>query len=351
MNLKSIPLLLLLPALMLLIGCGDDTASPLPTYTPYPSYAPTPTAITIIPSPASSSTSDTIGMKPPLGDGRQLPSLNISPVSQDIPSYDRKDWRHWIDDDGDCQNTRHEVLLDESEAPVQFTDTKKCSVLTGLWIAPFTGDNFTTARDLDVDHMVPLANAHKSGGWAWDDSTKKAYANDLSYTNHLIAVSASANRSKGARGPEDWRPTDRSYWCAYAVDWISIKATWQLTVTNTEWDSLIEMLATCSAAVTVGDGSNLVTKPVVVKAVPLSTPTQYAAKGTIDTSKAKCVNLVDLNTASIEELQRIVHIGPSRAESIIVIRPLYSIADLDKVSGIGPSRLDDIMSQGLVCIQ
>ena len=349
MKLKSIPLLLLLPVLMVvLVGCGAGTASLLPTYTPYPTYASTPTAITITPSLASSSTSDTTGTAALLVDGGQLPRLKTDSVSQNIPSYDRKDWRHWIDDDGDCQNTRHEVLLDESAAPVQFTNSKQCSVLTGLWIAPFTGSRFTTARDLDVDHMVPLANAHKSGGWAWDDSTKKAYANDLSYTNHLIAVSASANRSKGAKGPEDWRPADRSYWCAYAVDWISIKATWQLTVTNAEWEALIDMLATCSAAVTVGEGSSLVTKPVVVEAVPISTPAQYATEATADTSKSKCV---DLNTASTEELQRIVHIGSSRAEGIIAIRPLYSIADLDKVSGIGPSRLDDIASQGLACIQ
>jgi DNA uptake protein ComE-like DNA-binding protein len=348
MEIKSILLLLLLLALMLVLGGCDGDAVPLPTYTPYPTYAPTPTAITITPSLASSSTSGTMSTAAPVVGGRQLPRLKISPVSQDLPSYDRKDWRHWIDDDGDCQNTRHEVLLDESAAHVQFTDFKQCSVMTGLWIAKFTGASFTTARDLDVDHMVPLANAHRSGGWAWDDSTKKAYANDLSYTNHLIAVSASANRSKGAKGPEDWRPPDRSYWCAYAVDWISIKVTWELTATNAEWGALIDMLATCSAAVTVAEGSSLVTKPVVVEAVPISTPALYGTEATTGTSKAKCV---DLNTASTEELQQIVHIGSSRAEGIIAIRQLYSIADLDKVSGIGLSRLDDITSQGLACIQ
>ena len=345
---KSIPLLLVLPVLMVVLaGCGGGS-QPSDSPTPYPTSAPMPTAVTITPSLASSSTSDTTGTAAPLVDGRQVPRLKTVSVSQNIPSYDRKDWRHWIDDDGDCQNTRHEVLLDESAAPVQFTNSKQCSVLTGLWIAPFTSSRFTTARDLDVDHMVPLANAHKSGGWAWDDSTKKAYANDLSYTNHLIAVSASANRSKGAKGPEDWRPADRSYWCAYSIDWITIKATWQLTATDAEWEALIEMLATCSTSVTVGDDRSSVPKSVVVKPVPISTPTQYATEATVDTAKSKCV---DLNTASTEELQQIVHIGPSRAEGIIAIRPLYSIADLDKVSGKGPSRLDDIASQGLACIQ
>jgi hypothetical protein len=77
---------------------------PPPTYTPYPTYVPTPTAITITPSLAISSTSDTMSTAAPVVDGRQLPRLKISSVSQDLPSYDRKDWRHWIDDDGDCKN-------------------------------------------------------------------------------------------------------------------------------------------------------------------------------------------------------------------------------------------------------
>jgi hypothetical protein len=76
---------------------------PLSTCTSYPTYAPTPTAITIIHSLASSSTSDTMSTAAPVVDGRQLSRLKISSVSQDLPSYDRKDWRHW-NDDGDCKN-------------------------------------------------------------------------------------------------------------------------------------------------------------------------------------------------------------------------------------------------------
>ena len=75
---------------------------------------------------------------------------------------------------------------------------------------------------------------------------REQYANYLDDPQHLIAVTANSNRSKGARGPEDWKPDDQSYWCQYAVDWITIKDTWALTVTQAEHNALAQMLNTYS---------------------------------------------------------------------------------------------------------
>ena len=117
---------------------------------------------------------------------------------------------------------------------------------SGEWLAPYTGTVVTDPGKLDIDHMVPLGNAHASGAWHWSANHRERYANYLDDPQHLIAVTASANRSKGARGPEDWKPEDSSYWCQYAVDWITIKDDWGLTVTQREHDALVEMLNTCA---------------------------------------------------------------------------------------------------------
>ncbi len=232
-----IPSLLILAAVAAFISCAAPLPTPTPTPPP-PTVAPTPIPpVTPLFTPPPSPTATPTAIP--------LPRLVIAPVSDRLPDYDRKAWRHWIDADRDCQNTRAEVLIAESIAPVAFTKAEQCAVAAGEWLDPFTGETFTDARRLDVDHLVPLANAHRSGGWQWDAARKRQFANSLAYPNHLIAVSASANRSKGARGPEDWRPPDAAYHCQYAQDWIAVKAEWGLTATAAEWAALEEMLGEC----------------------------------------------------------------------------------------------------------
>ena len=63
--------------------------------------------------------------------------------------------------------------------------------------------------------------------------------------DHMIAVTKGANRSKGAKGPEAWRPPDEGYWCQYATDWTEVKMEWGLTMTQQEVEAIIEMLDTC----------------------------------------------------------------------------------------------------------
>ena len=171
--------------------------------------------------------------------------VTVSAVPATLPDYDRQDWKHWTDADRDCQDARNEVLIAESRTAVAYRTDRKCSVTTGEWLAPYSNTVVVDPGKLDVDHMVPLGNAHDSGAWQWSAEQRERYANYLEDPQHLIAVTASANRSKGARGPDQWKPEDRTYWCQYANDWITTKYSWALTVTQGEHDALAEMLNTC----------------------------------------------------------------------------------------------------------
>ena len=131
----------------------------------------------------------------------ETPLSNLAVLDPIVDSYSRKDWKHWTDEDHDCQDTRQEVLIEESEVPVTFETERGCKVLTGRWRCPYTGEVFANPRRLDVDHRIPLGAANASGGHAWNAGRKRAFANALDVEHHLIAVKASANRSKGKRGP------------------------------------------------------------------------------------------------------------------------------------------------------
>ena len=183
-----------------------------------------------------------------------LRGLRVAARGSDI-QYDRRDWRHWIDADRDCRNTRAEVLVAESVAPVTFApeaDGDKCRVISGRWIGPWTGEVFTDASEVDIDHHVPLGHAHQAGGWDWPPERKRAYANDLAHPESLQVTSAPVNRSKGKQPPDEWRPDEPASWCRYAADWVTVKKKWELTVISSEISALEDMLATCDDAASWG---------------------------------------------------------------------------------------------------
>ena len=147
--------------------------------------------------------------------------------------YDRGLFRHWIDADGDGCDTRREVLIrDAVETP---TVGERCNLSGGRWVSLYDGRVFTgDGGGLDMDHMVPLAEAWDSGAWAWSPERRRAFANDLEHRFALLAVSASSNRSKGARDPAEWMPPDASSHCLYATYWRDTKVAWGLTFDQAE---------------------------------------------------------------------------------------------------------------------
>lgn len=190
----------------------------------------------------------------PAKDAKALNALKVV-RSQSGAGYDRDDWTHWIDL-RPCWSVRDEVLLRDAEkgsavlvdSKGRRTDDikKACGLAAGEWKDPYSKLVFTKPSDVDIDHVVPLENAHRSGGADWSKARKREYANYLDNPNHLRAVAAAANRSKGAQAPSTWVPIDRSKHCWYARSWVRIKTEWSLTITGAEKQALKDMLSTCS---------------------------------------------------------------------------------------------------------
>lgn len=145
-------------------------------------------------------------------------------------AYDRALYDHWVDADGDCQNARHELLQELSTGPITLTSSG-CAVARGRWLDPYTGQVFFEARDLDIDHMVPLAWAHAHGASEWTAEQRRAFAND---PVNLFAVDAQANRAKGASGPLDWLPPNAAFRCEYVLRFHRVVLTYGLTYSDYE---------------------------------------------------------------------------------------------------------------------
>jgi hypothetical protein len=267
--------LISLLTLAISVGCSssDQTAIDKSISTRVAAAKPAIAVATVTAAPEPTATSvPTASPEPDVNIGSTI-TLNIVDDPNVGAKYDRSEWKHWTDTDGDCQDTRQEVLIIESLEDVTFENNDQCRVATGRWEGRFTAESFTSPSELDVDHLVPLANAHNSGGWSWDVQTKKNFANDLSYPEHLIAVNSSANRSKGSKSPDQWMPQNKSFHCEYTVAWISIKSTWNLSVTSSEFAVLSDLITSCEVGFDISGIAELHTIEAENYAQPTIAPT------------------------------------------------------------------------------
>jgi hypothetical protein len=162
------------------------------------------------------------------------------PVAREVRrGYDRSRFEHWIDADGDCRDTRDEVLAVESTVAVS-----GCDVQRGRWVSYYDGVVTRDSSSFDIDHTVALAEAWDSGARRWTTDTRRRYANDLGDRRSLVAVTASANRSKGDRDPAEWMPSQGR--CRYVRHWVAVKVRWRLTVDRAEKDALVRRASRCA---------------------------------------------------------------------------------------------------------
>lgn len=203
--------------------------------------SPSPSAAVIHPADTAFPTSPReLPEPPPAGVARaELAVLNVD-TPHSMEGYSRAKFPHWIKQYGEC-DTR-EVVLSRDGTDVQQDD--KCRAISGTWFSAYDSKVFHASGQLDIDHIVPLANAWRSGADEWTTPKRRTFANDLVHSQ-LIAVSASSNRQKGDQSPDQWAPPRHAYWCVYARAWTDIKHLYELNVTEPERDQLNEMLDTC----------------------------------------------------------------------------------------------------------
>lgn len=160
-----------------------------------------------------------------------------------VTLYNRGDWPHWLDNDKDCQNTRHEILIQTSKKAVSFKSEKQCNVLSGEWYDPYSSETFTLSTELDLDHIVPLKFAHGHGGSIWNRQQKAIFANDL---DNLILAQASLNRQKGAKGLNDWLPPNHQYRCEYIAHFNRVMDKYDLAYIPSEQRIVNRLVKACS---------------------------------------------------------------------------------------------------------
>ncbi|MGR3938190.1 HNH endonuclease family protein [Streptomyces sp. BRA346] len=169
----------------------------------------------------------------------QLAALTVK-AEGSSDGYSRDKFPHWITQSGSC-NTREEVLKRDG-TNVQ-TDSS-CAATSGTWKSAYDGETWTASSDVDIDHVIPLSEAWKSGASSWTTAQRQALANDLTHSQ-LIAVTDNVNQAKGDKDPAEWLPPLASYHCMYARMWVSVKSAYKLNVDSAEKAKLSDILSGC----------------------------------------------------------------------------------------------------------
>ncbi|MER5570355.1 HNH endonuclease [Streptomyces goshikiensis] len=122
-----------------------------------------------------------------------MDGITALPVAEEIrESYKRELYPHWKDDDKNGCTARNDVLIAEAiEAPTVGAD---CALTGGVWHSYYDDVLVQGPSGVDIDHLIPLAEVHDSGGYGWTTERRRRYANDLGSDVTLVGVSARSNR-------------------------------------------------------------------------------------------------------------------------------------------------------------
>ena len=182
---------------------------------------------------------------------RQLRELTVRSADEAtaVPDYHRQAFgQRWADTDHNGCDTRNDILARDLARPTFKPGTRDCVVLTGTLAEPYTGATIEFQRGdktsalVQIDHVVALADAWRSGAWQWDAQRRQAFAND---PDNLLAVDGAANEDKSASSADQWLPPNVTFRCDYVKRQIAIKYAYGLSVTQAEQDAMATQLTAC----------------------------------------------------------------------------------------------------------
>ena len=227
-------------------GCSDTSEpersvpAPSVTETPEPSVtesvAPEPTPSATTSEPTSSATSPA------------LTALATIPIKGRAPKtgYDRdlfaSDWNYSFGCD-----MRNKILRRDF-VEFQFRSDSSCVIATGVLLDPYTGQtiNFVrgvgTSNEVQIDHVVAVSDAWQKGAQQLSSAQRYAFYND---PLNLLAVSGSANAQKSDSDAASWLPSNKAYRCAYVARQVAVKISYNLWVTQAEYDAISRVLRDC----------------------------------------------------------------------------------------------------------
>lgn len=166
-------------------------------------------------------------------------------------AYDRSEFGiRWAEIDHNGCDTRNDILRRDLSAVKTKAGTHDCTVLSGTFTEPYTGKyqqfqkGAETSSKIQIDHVVALSNAWKTGASKWDTKTRERFAND---PLNLLAVDGSANQDKKDKDAASWLPPNKGFQCQYVALQVAVKNKWHLWVTPAEKRAMATVAASCPA--------------------------------------------------------------------------------------------------------
>lgn len=171
-----------------------------------------------------------------------LPVQSLAPLT----GYTREEFMAgWGDADGDGCSTREDVLRRDLREVVL---RDSCAIAAGVLIDPYSGSTIEfragqgSSDQVQIDHVVALANAWQTGAQQWSAGQRARFAND---TRGLLAVDGGLNQRKGAADAAAWLPPNRGFRCQYVALQVLIKQRWGLWLAPSEQAAMAGVLQRC----------------------------------------------------------------------------------------------------------